>query len=261
METKNHQFGSLTEALIYPALLVGVMWLVYWAEHLFAFDFYKLGVLPRTLEGLKGVLFMPLLHARGDVNHVLNNSFPTYVLLAAIIYFYREVALKVFVFLWIGTGLLLWVYAENKGAYHIGMSGVIYDMLGFVFTSGVLRRYLPLQAISLFVVFVYGNMIWGIFPIKVHVSWEGHFMGLLVGLLLAFVYRKKSVQRPKYQYEIERDLGIEPPDLEGMWLERQRQQRAWEEEQQRRAQGYFIVYHYVPDEQQNLKPTDENAAQ
>lgn len=261
METKNHQFGSLTEALIYPALLVGVMWLVYWAEHLFAFDFYKLGVLPRTLEGLKGVLFMPLLHARADINHVLNNSFPTYVLLAAIIYFYREVALKVFVFLWIGTGLLLWVYAQNKGAYHIGMSGVIYGMLGFVFTSGVLRRYLPLQAISLFVVFVYGNMIWGIFPIKVHVSWEGHFMGLLVGLVLAFVYRKKSVQRPKYQYEIERDLGIEPPDLEGMWLERQRQQRAWEEEQQRRAQGYFIVYHYVPDQQQELKQKDENAAQ
>jgi hypothetical protein len=32
---------------------------------------------------------------------------------------------------------------------------------------------------------------------------------------LAFVYRKQGPQRPKYQYEIEKELGIEPPDFEG----------------------------------------------
>lgn len=258
MNRRKSEFGSWSEALIYPALVLAAMWLVYWAEQLFAYDFYKWGVLPRSLEGLKGILFMPFLHAKGDVNHILNNSVPAYLLMAAIIYFYRDVAWKVLVWLWIGTGLLLWVYAENKGAYHIGMSGVIYGMLGFLFTSGVLRRYLPLQAISLFVVFVYGNMIWGIFPIRVEVSWEGHFMGLLVGLILAFVYRKEAVQRPKYQYEIEKELGIEPPDLEGMWLDRERRRMEWEEEQKRRAEGYYIVYHYKPD---MPKPLDENDPQ
>lgn len=260
MITKRHPFGSSFEAIFYPLLIVGVMWLVFWAEQLFTYKFHELGVLPRSVEGLKGIFFMPWIHAKTDVNHIINNSFPTLVLSAAIIYFYRDIALKVLLLLWVGTGFLVWIYAENKGAYHIGMSGVIYGMVGFLFTSGVLRKYLPLQAISLFVVFVYGNMIWGIFPIKAHVSWEGHFMGLFLGLILAVVFRSKSVQRPKYQYEIEKEMGIEPPDLEGIYNERVRQAQLREEERQRLAQGYFIIYDYIPN-QEEPKSQDENGPQ
>lgn len=255
MKSKNHPFGSLFESMLYPLLLLAVMWLVFWAEQLFSVDFHTFGVLPKTIEGLKGIIFMPLLHAENDVNHIINNSFPTFVLLAAIIYFYRDIALKVFVLLWLGTGLMLWLYAENTGSYHIGMSGVIYGMLGFVFTSGVLRKYLPLQAISLFVVFVYGNLVWGIFPIKAHVSWEGHFMGLVVGFLVAILYKGKSVQRPKYQFEIEKEMGIEPPDLEGIWLAEQERIKAYKEEQERIENGYIIVYDYLPKEE--IKPQDD----
>jgi hypothetical protein len=61
-------------------------------------------------------------------------------------------------------------------------------------------------------------MIWGIFPMKEHVSWEGHLSGLVVGVVLAlFTTGKKGPQAPKYQYEIEKELGIDPPDLEGEW--------------------------------------------
>jgi hypothetical protein len=58
-------------------------------------------------------------------------------------------------------------------------------------------------------------MIWGIFPTHPRVSWQGHLAGLCVGVILAFIYRKQGPQRPKYQYEIEKELGIEPPDFEG----------------------------------------------
>lgn len=260
MKSNNHQFGSSFEAIFYSVVIVGIMWLVYWAEQLFTYKFHELGVLPRTIEGLKGLIFMPWIHAKSDVNHIINNSFPTLVLSAAIIYFYRDIALKVLLWLWVGTGFLVWIYAENKGAFHIGMSGVIYGMLGFLFTSGVLRKYLPLQAISLFVVFVYGNMIWGIFPIKAHVSWEGHFMGLFLGLILAVVYRNKSVQRPKYQYEIEKEMGIEPPDLEAIYNERVRLAELKEQEKERMEQGYFISYQYIPKKEES-KSQDENDQQ
>ena len=60
---RRHPFGSSYEAFIYPILLVLVMWLVFWADHLFAADFYKFGVRPKNLEALKGILFMPLLHS------------------------------------------------------------------------------------------------------------------------------------------------------------------------------------------------------
>jgi hypothetical protein len=64
-------------------------------------------------------------------------------------------------------------------------------------------------------VFLYGSLIWGVFPTQPRVSWQGHLSGLIVGIILAFIYRKQGPQRPKYQYEIEKELGIEPPDFEG----------------------------------------------
>ena len=200
---------------------------------------------------------MPLIHSPKEIEHIVNNSMPAFVLTATLFYFYRTIAMKVFLFIWLMTGVFLWIFAENKGAYHIGMSGVIYGLVAFLFISGVLRKYLPLQAISLFVVFVYGSMIWGIFPMKQHVSWEGHLMGFLSGIFLAYYFRKEGPQRPKYQYEIEKEMGIEPPDLEGMWLERQRQAQLAEEERERRAKGHFIVYHYVPHTRKEDKPSDE----
>jgi len=175
-----------------------------------SFDYYKLGLLPRTLSGLKGIFFMPLLHSQHDLHHLINNSVVIYLLLALLIYFYRNLAIRVFIFCWFLTGFFVWIYAHNRGAYHIGMSGVIYSLLGFLFTSGVLRKHLPLQALSLLIVFLYGNMIWGIFPIRANVSWEGHFMGLIVGVLLAFIYRNNTtIESPKYQYELEEELATE----------------------------------------------------
>jgi membrane associated rhomboid family serine protease len=193
-------------SFLFPLLLLIVMWLVHWAQHLFLFPFHTLGVLPKDLSGLLGVFFMPLIHSMREIQHIVNNSFPAFILSLTLFYFYRPIALRVFGMLWVLTGLFLWLFAENKGIYHIGMSGVIYGLASFLFTSGVLRKYLPLQAISLFVVFIYGSMIWGIFPMQQHVSWEGHLMGFFSGIFLAYYYRNEGPQRPTYSWETEEDF-------------------------------------------------------
>lgn len=264
MKQKTHPFGSTFEAFLYPTFILVAMWLVFWAEQLFSFEFTKLGVLPRTVEGLKGILFMPLIHSENEIEHIVNNSIPTFFLMMALVYFYREIAFKVFFTGWILTGISLWFFAANKGAYHIGMSGLVYLLAGFLFTSGVLRKFLPLQAISLFVVFLYGSMIWGIFPMQEKVSWEGHFMGMSMGVILAFYFRDNGPQRPKFQYEIEKEMGIEPPDLEGIWNENIRLAKLAEEEKERLNNELLnlqnekvIIYHYLPKDQEK-KPQDEN---
>lgn len=221
MNAKRHPFGSTSEAIIYPILLLVVMWLAHWADHLFPLmKFYQYGVQPGEVSSLTGIFAMPLIHSKDGFEHIINNSIPTAILLGTLIYYYRQVALRVFLISWLATGLGLWLFATNTNSFHIGMSGVIYALAGFLFVSGVLRKYLPLQAISLFVAFIYGSMIWGIFPTESHVSWEGHLSGLITGIALAFVFRKLGPQAPKYQYEIEKEMGIEPPDLEGQWRER-----------------------------------------
>lgn len=244
----NNQFGSTLEAILYPLIVLILMWLSFWADHLFPeVDFYKYGVMPKDQSSLMGILTMPLIHSKEEIEHIINNSMPTAVLLGAIIYYYRKIAFRVFAFSWLMTGVGVWLFAENTNSFHIGMSGVVYAMAGFLFTSGVIRKHRSLQAISLFVAFVYGSMIWGVFPIQAHVSWEGHLMGLLSGVVLAFIYRKMGPQAPKYQYEIEQELGIDPPDLEGQWNERIRQaeERARQQEELKKEQEHFIRYHYV----------------
>lgn len=202
---------------------------------------------------------MPLIHSPREIEHIVNNSIPTFVLTATLIYFYKPIALRVFVLLWIMTGFFLWAYADHQ-VYHIGISGIIYGLASFLFTSGVLRKYLPLQAISLFVVFVYGSMVWGIFPMEQRVSWEGHLMGFFSGIVLAFLFREKGPQRPKFQYEIEKEMGIEPPDFEAEWREKMLQAEREEEERLKQAAQIHIIYHYKPSEpevNQENKPEDD----
>lgn len=112
------------------------------------------------------------------------------------------------------------------------------------------------MAISLFVIFLYGSLIWGIFPTEKPISWEGHLFGFLTGIIAAIAARKQGPQALKYRYEIEQEMGIEPPDLEGIYKENLRraqeleQLRKQQEEEQIQAQN--VVYYYIP-----RKPEEE----
>ena len=241
-----HQFGSTVETVLYPLLLLLLMWSVFLVEKISSVPLYRWGIFPRDWIGLRGVLFSPLLHAPSDLSHILNNSTPIAILVGALIYFYRAIAFPIFWISWLGSGLLVWIFTKNDGSFHIGMSSVIYALAGFLFVSGTIRKYRPLQGISMFVIFVYGSLIWGIFPSSLPISWEGHLSGLLIGISLAFFFRNKGPQAPKFQYEIEKELGIEPPDLEGQWLENVRLAKERAEEIQQQQANWKIQYHYIP---------------
>ena len=98
-------------------------------------------------------------------------------------YFYRSIALRVWLWLFFASGLLLWGLAVDGN--HIGASGIIYGLAAFLFTSGIVRDDRLLLRVSLAVVFLYGGIVWWMLPIDDHVSWEGHLSGAIVGVALA----------------------------------------------------------------------------
>ena len=177
-----------------PALIVLLIAAVHVLNTSFDLDLARYGLLPRSIQGLVGILTAPLLH--GDMEHLLNNAFSGFLLGWALFYFYPRIAGKVVAFGWLITGVLVWLVARPDR--HIGASGVVYTMAAFLFTSGVIRRQRTLMALSLLVVFMYGSMIWGVFPIVPRISWESHLFGALVGIVLAFVHRQvpPAVQDP-----------------------------------------------------------------
>jgi membrane associated rhomboid family serine protease len=179
-----------------PLFFVLFIWFIYWVEYFFHYNLDDYGIYPRTWSGLKGVIFSPFIH--GSVQHLLSNSLPLFVLMAATIYFYRNVALKVNVFGILISGFLTWLIA--RPSYHIGISGLIYVLASFIFFSGVFRKNLRLVALSLAVAFWYGGMIWYVLPIKEEMSWEGHLSGLITGIFLAYLYRNKGLKKQEYQF-------------------------------------------------------------
>ncbi|HEX4887031.1 MAG TPA: rhomboid family intramembrane serine protease [Luteibaculaceae bacterium] len=166
---------------------VALLWLCYALAQAFEFPAYQLGILPRTLKGLQGILTAPLGHA--DLSHLSGNSLPLLVLLFYIESSYPRLAAKVFIWSWLMTGFWVWISARES--YHVGASGLVYALASFLFFAGVFSRRRQLMAVSLGVGFLYGAMVWGIFPIDEKVSWESHFWGAVAGFSMALYFRHK----------------------------------------------------------------------
>lgn len=181
----------------YPLIFVLLIWLVFWFEIRFGYDFNYLGVRPGSLEGLRGIIFSPFIHS--DIKHLFNNTIPLFVLSMSLIYFYRSISWQVLLLGLLLTGFFTWVM--GRPANHIGASGVIYMLASFLFFKGVFSKYYRLIALSFIVVFLYGGMLWFVVPVEPGISWEGHLSGFLVGLGFAIIYKQKIEKPSKYDWE------------------------------------------------------------
>lgn len=179
---------------VFPMFLLLLMFSVRLIETLENIHLFHLGVKPLSLEGLPGIFTAPFIHA--DWGHLGANAGPLLVLGMVLFYVYRDIALKVFIWIYILAGIWLWFGARD--AWHVGASGVVYGLAAFLFVSGIIRNYVPLIALSMLVVFLYGGLFWGLFPVEwlVEYSWEAHLWGALAGVVVAIVFRKDGPQKP-----------------------------------------------------------------
>lgn len=198
---KNYLLKQIYSTLVYPLFFVVSVWFVFLLQKTIDYNFLKLGVLPRETKGLIGIITSVFIH--GDLNHILSNTLPLLVLGMMLFYFYKKIAKSVFIWLWLISGLWLWIGGRNNATYptyHIGASTLVYGLASFLFFSGVFRRHLRLMVVSVLVVFLYGGIVWGVFPLKEEMSWEGHLFGTIAGILIAFNYRKEGPQRRVYHW-------------------------------------------------------------
>ena len=191
-----------------PLTFPVIMWMVYFISLSLNLDLSRMGILPRDMIGILGIISGPIVHA--DFSHLLSNTIPLLILGWTIFFFYSKVSYKTFIVIYVLTGLFVWMFARQ--VYHIGASGIVYGFVSFLFFSGIFRRDNKSIAIALIVTFLYGGIVWGVLPVQKGISWESHLFGGIAGLITAFVFRKIDPPK-KYDWEEEED-DFDVNDLE-----------------------------------------------
>lgn len=243
-----HHFKFTPSVWLVPAIILIIMWFIFFLENSLNVDLSSHGILPRTVSGLQGVIFSPFLH--GSLNHIANNSIPLFILTTALIYFYRDISLKVLFYGILLSGLITWVIGRES--YHIGASSLIYVLVSFIFFKGMMTQYYRLMALSLTVVMFYGGMVWYVFPdVDNTISWEGHLAGLITGFGFAAYFKTPdyvtAIQYPweKPDFNPEEDRFMKHFDENGNFVNTQK------EEEKSEQDNSTATFNYVYDFKEN----------
>ena len=199
--------NRLRHAFRLATAFAALIWIIKIVEITFHLELVRYGVYPLQPEGLTGIITGPLIH--GSWSHLFANTLPIVILGTALLYGYPRSAKIVLAGVYLGSGLGVWLFARE--AWHIGASGLTFGVMFFLFVIGALRWDKRSIVLSMVVFFLYGSMLWGIFPSAPGISFESHLSGALIGVVLAFVLKNcDPVPLEKtYSWEDETDDEIE----------------------------------------------------
>lgn len=178
---------------------IAILWWIFFLDRLLmyglGFELSQFGLAPRTVKGLIGIFTMPFLH--GSVWHLAANSISLFcVLLILYLEFRDEFHLPEVIFkIIISSSILLWTFGRGD-AIHIGASALAYGLMTYTVAAGLMYRRASLIAFSVALLFFNGGgFIMGIIPTDPRVSWEGHLMGAIAGVIVASVGKEASSDR------------------------------------------------------------------
>ena len=177
---------SLRTQAVTLGTMLGAFWLTFAVNFLLGGALTGFGIVPRTTDGLLGILFAPFLH--GTLNHLIANTVPFAALGWVVMWRDARHFLPVTAFAMLGAGLMAWTLGA-PGSVHIGASGVVFGYLGFLLLAGVYARSVMSIVLSIVTAVLWGGLVLGIAPGQAGISWQAHLGGFLGGILAARRYR------------------------------------------------------------------------
>jgi membrane associated rhomboid family serine protease len=167
---------------------LGVAWASFAATFVTGGALLSYGIVPRTVSGLRGILFAPFLHA--NLQHLLSNTVPFVVLGWLVMLRDKSHFGRVTLAAALASGLASWLLGA-PGSVHVGASGVIFGYLGFLMLSGWYARTIGSVLLSVGVTALWGGLVFGVLPTVPGVSWQGHLGGFIGGVLAARALHRK----------------------------------------------------------------------
>lgn len=174
---------SIRERAAWCVSLLGLLWLVELANLLEGHIFHSWGILPRSQQGLRGILFGPFIHA--SARHLALNSLPLLVLGWLVLTEGTWTFLRVSLTIMLLAGLGVWVF--GRPYYHIGASGLVLGYFGYLVANAFYRHSWTSFFVAALTVLLYGGLVFSILPGAAEVSWESHLAGLVAGVLASWL--------------------------------------------------------------------------
>ena len=167
-----------------------VFLILIWTNYFFSMliPIQQFGLVPRTSMGLIGIFSAPFLH--GSLLHIINNSISFTLFAVALALLEGDKMFPKVMLMMVIGGVLTWVM--GRSANHIGASGLIFSLWGYMVLSGWFSRKLKYIVVSVILIFFYSGMIFSVLPGKVGISWEGHLFGFIAGIIVSWVYHRKK---------------------------------------------------------------------
>lgn len=199
------QWAVAKRHLMLVLLFVGVLWVVFILDSVIPdswLDLRAWGVRPRTFGGFFGIAAAPFLHV--DLWHLMGNTLGLVVLGWTLILSGRMLFLQVCLVTAIVSGLGAWTFGE-RGIVHVGASGVLYGMIGFMLARGWFARRVLWSLIALAVGLTHLGHIFTLLKNDPSVSWSSHFWGITGGILMAWwMYGRTPVPAPAAPQDMRR---------------------------------------------------------
>src|SRR3989442_7908875 len=187
---KSH-FKTFREAAQTSAFMVSILFLVEFADLILQRERHVtlsgFGIVPRTIPGLVGIAFSPLLHATPA--HLLANALPLFVLIVLLFWDRHYHPVVTFCSIWVFSGLGTWLIGRgadgNRTVVHIGASSIIFGLAAYLIVAGFLMRSWRSAIVAIVVFILFGGIFYGVLPHQGPLSWEGHLCGALAGIWAA----------------------------------------------------------------------------
>src|SRR5437762_7039418 len=145
------------------------------------------GIVPRTVPGLLGIAFSPLLHA--SPAHLLANALPLFVLLVLLFWDRHYYPALTLASIWFFSGLGTWLIGRasegGRPIIHIGASAIIFGLVTYLIVAGFRMKSWRSAVVALVVFIGFGGILYGLLPRAGPISWEGHLSGALAGIWAA----------------------------------------------------------------------------
>ena len=178
-----YRTGNIWDSFKTVLFIVILLWMILVIGYVVPLADY--GIKPRTTQGLIGIVCAPFIHA--GINHLIANSISLLILGSIFLTMERKLSATIVLYIILLSGLGTWLIGRSEYT-HIGASGVVYGILGYLLTTGIFKRNIRAILVSILVFIFYGGAIWGIFPTTGFVSWESHLCGFLSGIAVAKMY-------------------------------------------------------------------------